>query len=268
MNRRLITITVLGGLMFLPTARATVVTWNFGGSAAQVANGTAFNTTLGTITAYADQDKISTGAIGSPYLYNGVTPTESGLFRVNDSPNNHGVGMAPYNPIEGTSNAFASQDGLTDTVKDASGYNNFIMLELGSNIAQGTALSFLLQSGVSGDTFDIYTQNGTLAPTKLFGTGGMTLANTKGPISVDETGSILSNDSSQPTTPQFSIRKAVSGVEWVAVSADCHYLLLDSITGTSPSPVPEPRFYGLLLAGLLGIAGIYARKRRPAQEIA
>jgi hypothetical protein len=260
MNRRLITITVLGGLTFLSTAHATVVTWNFGGSAAQVANGTAYTTPLGTITAYADQDKISTGVIASPQIYSGMA-TESGLFRVNDSPNNHGVGIAPYNPIEGTSNAFASQDGLTDTVKDASGYNNFILLNLGSNIAQGTTLSFLLQAGVSGDTFDIYTQNGTTTPTKLGGTGGMTKVNSSA-ISVDEPGSILSNGSSQPTKPQYTITKSVAGVEWVAVSADCHYLLLDTITGTSPSPVPEPRFYGLLMAGLLGIAGIYARRRR------
>jgi hypothetical protein len=86
------------------------------------------------------------------------------------------------------------------------------------------------------------------------------------PIKVDETGSILSNGSSQPTVPQFSITKA-AGVEWVAISADCHYLLLDSITGTmTTSTVPEPRFYGLLIAGMLGFAGVYARKRQAAEQ--
>ena len=43
------------------------------------------------------------------------------------------------------------------------------------------------------------------------------------------------------------------------------YLLLDTITGTT-STVPEPRFYGLLMAGMLGLAGVYARKRQGAEQ--
>jgi hypothetical protein len=262
---RLPIIAAAAGFILCATAQATVVTqtWLFGGNPAQVANGTAYSPTsgTGTITVYADQSN-SSGLIGTPYKYNNTTYTESGLFQVNDSVNNHGVGIAPYNPTEGTSGAFSAQDGLTDTVHDApAGTNNFIMLNLGSNIAAGTTISFLLQAGVSGDTFDVYTQSGATTPTKLGGTGGMVKMDST-PIKVDETGSILSNGSSQPTKPQFSIVKT-AGVEWVAISADCHYLLLDSITGT-PSAVPEPRFYGLLMAGMLGLAAVYARKRQAA----
>jgi hypothetical protein len=266
-------IAALGGLALAPTAHATVVTqtWLFGGTPGQVANGAAFCPTgtancaatgAQTITVYADQSL--NGAIVTPYKYNNKTYTESGLFQVNDSVNNHGVGIAPYNPTEGTSGAFSAQDGLTDTVKNApTGTGNFLLLNLSSNIAAGTTISFLLQAGVSGDTFDVWTQSGTTTPTKLGGTGGMVKQDST-PIKVDETGSILSNGSSQPTKPQFSIMKG-AGVEWVAISADCHYLLLDSITGTT-SAVPEPRFYGLLMAGMLGLAGVYARKRQAVAQ--
>jgi hypothetical protein len=181
--------------------------------------------------------------------------------------NNHGVGIAPYNPTEGTSGAFSAQDGLTDTVHDApAGSNNFILLNLSSNIAAGTTISFLLQAGVSLDTFDVYTLSGGTTPKNLGlgGAGGMVKVDSA--VKVDETGSILSNGSSQPTTPQVSITKT-AGVEWVAISADYHYLLLDSITGTrTTSTVPEPRFYGLLMAGMLGLAGVYARKRQAAAQ--
>jgi hypothetical protein len=266
MNWRLY-IAALGGLALASTAHATVVTqtWLFGGTPGLVNNGTAYSPTsgTGTITVYADQSN-SSGLIGTPYKYNNTTYTESGLFQVNDSVNNHGVGIAPYNPTEGTSGAFSAQDGLTDTVHDApTGTNNFIMLNLGSNIAAGTTISFLLQAGVTGDTFDVYTQSGATTPTKLGGTGGMVKMDST-PIKVDETGGILSNGSSQPTKAQYSIVKT-AGVEWVAISADCHYLLLNSITGT-PSAVPEPRFYGLLMAGMLGLAAVYARKRQAAAQ--
>ena len=177
MNWRL-HIAALGGLALASTAHATVVTqtWLFGGAPGTVSNGTAFCPTgtancsapgAQTITVYADQAN-SSGIIESPYKYNNTTYTESGLFQVNDSVNNHGVGIAPYNPTEGTSGAFSAQDGLTDTVHDApTGTNNFILLNLSSNIAAGTTISFLLQAGVSGDTFDVYTQSGTTTPTKL-----------------------------------------------------------------------------------------------------
>jgi hypothetical protein len=55
-----------------------------------------------------------------------------------------------------------------------------------------------------------------------------------------------------------------TGAEWVVIQADCHYLLPDTIAGNTPS-VPEPRFYGLKLTGLLGFAGMRFQKRRTAQ---
>ena len=72
------------------------------------------------------------------------------------------------------------------------------------------------------------------------------------------------------TTPQFSIKTTTSAldpIEFIAIKADCTYLLLNSITAHTPS-VPEPRFYGFLLAGLFGVVGaIYQRRRSASQPV-
>src|SRR5207253_6489217 len=68
------------------------------------------------------------------------------------------------------------------------------------------------------------------------------------------------------TTPQFSITKDTAGVEYIAIQADCHYLLLDTITSNNALiPTPEPGSFGFALAALLGI-GMVVRKRRAAQQ--
>src|ERR1700680_3330927 len=93
----------------------------------------------------------------------------------------------------------------------------------------------------------------------------MTKMNGSTPIHIDEGGTSMPNGTS-PTQPfQFSITKNLSGVQWVAIAADCHYLLLDEVKTTYGS-VPEPRFYGLLMAGMLGLAGVYARKRQAVAQ--
>lgn len=268
MNWKVLTITVLGvvgssvaeatvvtsDFCFGPSNNCTTVTGSSAPSPTQVSSGTSFTgSNGGTITVYADQAN-SSGVFVTP-----VTNTESGLFEVNDKYNSRGVGIAPYNPSEGTSSGtYSTQDGLTDSVSGASSNDNFILLDLGSNIAQGSTISFLLQAGVSGDTFDVYTGTST-QPTSF---GGMTKANSS-PVQVTEGGTSQPNGTSSGQLPQFSITKTTAGNEWVAISADCHYLLLDQVI-TSYSGVPEPRFYGLLMAGMLGLAGIYARKRQAA----
>jgi hypothetical protein len=273
MNWKVTASVTLAGFILCASAHATVVTSYFcfgpggcnangtpvtNGTPTQVSNGVSFNGTAGgTISVFADQAN-SSGTFVTPAKYYS-TPTESGLFEVSDKYYNRGVGIAPYNPVEGTSSGtYSNQDGLTDTVYKASNNNNFLLLELGNDITAGTTVSFLLQAGVSGDTFDIYTGSSTM-PTSF---SGMTKANSS-PINIDEGGTSQPNGTSPNQPFQYSITKTGSGVEWVAISADCHYLLLDQIQTTySYSSVPEPRFYGLLMAGLLGIAAVYARKRR------
>ena len=177
MHWRSLKIAALAGFIVCATAHATVVTqtWNFAGTPALVNNGALFtpNTGSGNIYVYAEQANNS-GVFVTPYKYNN-TATESGLFQTNDSHFNNGNGIAPYNPVEGSSNYFSSQDGITDTVPHTPSplYDNLVLLKLDSNIAAGTTISFLLQAGVSGDQFDVWTEGGTSTPTQLGGTGGM-----------------------------------------------------------------------------------------------
>lgn len=272
---------VFAGLVVSSAANASVVTSYFcfdpggcnsngtpitNGTPVTVSNGTSFTGTAGvnygSVVVSSDQAN-SSGTFVTPVKYNG-TSTESGMFEVTDKDNDRGVGIAPYNPIEGTSSGtYSTQDGLTDTVYDASKNDNFLLLDL-TNIAQGSTVSLLLQAGVSGDTFDVYA-GGTSTPTSF---GGMTQLNTS-PVAVTEGGTSTPNGTSAGQGYQFTFTKTTAGTsnEWIAISADCHYLLLTEIAvTTSTSTVPEPRFYGLLLAGMLGLAGIYARKRQVADD--
>jgi hypothetical protein len=225
-------------------------TWCFGSNPEQVSDNTTYSTSLGGITVFSEQIKNS--ASGGTY-YSSADSTVNGLFSTNDSVFDEGIGIAPYNPAEGSGSSFSNQDGITDAAGGNSNYGNILVLELGSNIAQGTSLAFLLQAGIgaSGDAVTAYwsdTSNPDVSPSSM----------TQFATTTD--GQISTNG----TTPQFSITKNTSGTEFIAIEADCHYLLLDSITGT-PSATPEPRFYGLLLAGLLGLAGTVYQRRRAAQ---
>lgn len=249
------------------TCSGAADTWCFVPSSnGQVADGTHYSSTtgnLGTITVYSEQVTNSNNN-----FYSFSDSTINGLFAVQDPGNEEGAGIAPYDPAETQSN-FQNQDGISDTVYKStspyynSTYGNVLLLELGSNIANGTTLSFLLQAG-DGDgnvqtySANFYTEDTTSStlPTNGFNIGSMTLAGTAAAGTISTFGA----------TDQVTFTKNTSGTEWVAIEADCHYMLLSSITGTPPSSsVPEPRFYGLLLAGLLGIAGAVYQRRRNAQ---
>jgi len=241
------------------------------GTDAFVTQGATFSSsTFGTINVFSEQ---VTGANGGTIVSTittefGTATLGSGaqaLFQVSDNPNDEGVGIAPYNPAEGPSYAgpgptnptFATQDGLIDAVPENSNigtYANILEVELGANIKQGTSLAFLLQAGINAnqDKVTYYAKDATSSTPLNPSAMGAALGTTS-------LGAIVTDG----TTPQFSITKDTNGIEFVAIEADCHYILLDAITGTAGT-VPEPRFYGVLLAGLLGLAGI-AYKRRAAR---
>jgi hypothetical protein len=260
------TLSIIGlaaSLSLASVANATVTTWSFGGNPTQVANGSTYCPTYSTscspssptITVFGEQITNSTGNLLS-------TPdaTESGLFQVNNTVNHEGIGIAPYNPVEGTSGGMSSQDGLTDSVATNnhggtdSTISNILEIELGSNIAQGTSLSFLLQAGAGASSDQV----------SVWYADASTAQNVNSTSMHFDTTTALGAISTDGTTSQFTITKNTSGTEFIAIVADCHYLLLDTVTGTTPS-VPEPRFYGLLLAGFLGLAGMAYQKRRAAQ---
>lgn len=271
----------LAGLLSLATAASATTyyqcstgatatnTWCFvPGSDGTISDGTSYslssggvnhNTVSGTVSVYSEQVKNSNNS-----FYSFSDSTINGMFAVNDNSNVEGEGIAPYNPQEGGS-PFPSQDGITDTAGGNSSYSNIILIELGSNIAQGTTLNFLLQAGIGAgsDVVSDYYQDGgsvNVGMNQGISPSGMTL---NGTTTAGEISTLGTTDQSQ-----LKLTKNTSGVEWVAIEADCHYLLLSSITGTAPTGVPEPRFYGLLLASLLGLAGVVYQRRRAAQTIA
>jgi len=260
-------LSLCGGLLLASLANASV-TYTFATGDQQVAQGSTYcstystscGSTTQTVGVYAEQTSGASGTFVTPVLDSG-TSTESGLFTVTDSPHFYGNGIAPYDPQEGVGSSYSTQAGIADSVTGANGNDNILLLKL-SNVAAGSTLSLLLQAGVGGDTFTVYTATGAM-PTSL---SGMTKYDST-PISLDEPGSIQPDGSSQPSTPQVSgltiagLNASTTG--WIAIQADCEYMLLDTLTVT-PAATPEPRFYGLLLAGLLGLAGIGYRKRNAA----
>ena len=269
-------VSALAALSFATVASATTCPsneWCFGatGSAGYVTQGAMYSASAGSVYVYSEQihnyggsNGGSTDGVivtGSSVLGGTSHPTigsgTQALFAVNDSPNDEGIGIAPYDPAEGSSGSFENQLGIQDGVSGNSAYSNVLEIELGSNIAAGTSLQFLLQAGIgaSTDQVDVWTADAS-APQNV----------NKTTMTYDLT-TPLGAISTNGTTSQFTITKNTSGIEFIAIVADCHYLLLDSITDASPSGVPEPRFYGLLLAGLLGFMGI-AHKRHAGKAIA
>jgi hypothetical protein len=267
---------IVAGLALASLAQASVTNYTFATSDKLVSQGATYCPTystpaacnnLPTVGVYAEQTSGANGTFVTPVETGSwwdQQSTENGLFTVTDSPNNFGTGIAPYNPSEGTSGGtFSSQDGITDDASGAGHNDNILLLQL-SDIPANSTLSLLLQAGVEGDSFTVYTSTGAM-PTSLSGmTGGMT---NDGTFDVDEKGGDQKNGSSQPSTPQVTgltitgLNASTTG--WIAIQADCHYLLLDTLTINSPTAAtPEPRFYGILLTGLLALAGAFYQRRR------
>jgi hypothetical protein len=257
MNRSLSALALLAGLSLCSLANASTV-WNFSGTSLE-ANG--YAPTPGTIGAYAFQLDGNGNIVSTP-VKDGGSSTLSGLFQVDNTIQDEGAGIAPYNPSEGGTpgahgNGFPSQDGITDDVPNVNSnyhngpYGNFLELQLSASIPAGTTLTFLMQLGTADGptaTVDVYTKNGTV--------GSGVAPDTMNLLS----GSPFTIAGHNNTVGQFSFTTD-GQAEVVAIVADCHYLLLDTITGTTSS-VPEPRFYGVLLAGLLGLVGMFVQKRK------
>ena len=198
-------------------------------------------------------------------LVNGVVQSGpnyvNGLFEVGKGQNgNLASGIGPYVPIQGGS-PFTGQQGIQDTTYSGTTYDAMLYIEVNqSSVPSGTTLSFLMQEGDVADTFSVYTSVGSSAtPPNL---SSMTELGGSG----HEIGVGPMNGGA--TTPQFSIKTTTTSanpIEFIAIKADCTYLLLNSITASTPS-VPEPRFYGLLLASLFGVAGLIYQRRRSASQ--
>jgi hypothetical protein len=261
---------LVSGISLASLANASVTTYSFATGNGTVAQGSTYcptySTTCGsvpTVGVYAEQGSGASDNFVTPATTwewpNGWTSTESGLFTVTDSPNNNGTGIAPYNPSDGSAGNFEFQQGITDSADGAGSNDNILLLKL-SDFTAGSTLSLLLQAGVTGDSFTVYTSTGAM-PTSL---SGMTKYDSS-PIQVDESGhgNNLAQNAQVTGLTISGLNTSTTG--WIAIQADCRYLLLDSLSVSSPTATPEPRFYGFLLAGLLGLAGTIYQRRRAAQ---
>jgi hypothetical protein len=184
-----------------------------------------------------------------------------GLFEVGQGQGgNIASGIAPYYTNEGGPD-YTTQLGI----QESGNADGVLYLEVSSadGITSGSTLSFLMQEGLTQDTFSVYTETlaAGSAPPNI---SSMTLVPGDSDVAVGGAGAT----SGRATSPQFSIVTSTPGtsVEFIAIQADCEYLLLNKITTTGPSSVPEPRFYGLLLTGLLGLTGMAYQKRRAARS--
>lgn len=200
---------------------------------------------------YNETVQSNTSTDGNPV--NGLFETQKG------SGGNLASGIGPFDNNQSGSYYYTGQKGIQDSVSNGNTTDIMLYIEIANNgtgaIADGSTLNFLMQEGDVSDYFNVYTSTG----------------NSGTPPNLTAMNEVKSNVSvgtmnGGATTPQFSITtntNSTNHIEWIAIEADCTYLLLNQITETA-SAVPEPRLYSLLLAGLLGLVGIYARKRKAA----
>jgi len=213
---------------------------------------------------------------GGPGLFgtNGSNGT-MGLFEVsNNYDSNTASGIAPYVPGDNSQSLphLDLQDGITE--------NNVLLINL-SNVAPGSTISFVMSTGIVADPgtgINVWegTYSGAGTPTGLGTSGQGGGANGLG-TEIIKGMSINSNPCGgwgQPScgvvSGSISLFNTTTNVlgsnEWIAIQADCHYLLLTSLTIT-PSGVPEPSFYGFLALGMVGLV-LGARKMRARAAVA
>ncbi len=278
MKRKLFTIVGVMATSLWSIANATTVTYNFSGTqqnsggtgvAQNGGGGMYFSTssqTFGsgtTIAVYGE--KTSQAGDGGPGSFTGTT----GLFEVtNGSGGNSATGIGPYDNLGGSSPNlnFTGQAGIaSSTAVDPLGAptDQVLLLNL-SNFAAGSTVSFTMATGVNAVAntgIDVWTGAPTGTPLGIgTGWGGQTASNSLTTESISE-GSVNGAGGGAGTHTFNLFTNNMPGGEWIAIQADCHYLLLQSITITSPSGVPEPSFYGFFAVAMVGLA-FGARKLR------
>jgi hypothetical protein len=155
-------------------------------------------------------------------------------YGFNGTPTAKGTATALFGKnLGGTENGLGTNLG-TDNEIDLS---HFVELDLHNLI--GLSLNLGINSLQGPDMYDVFSSNALNGTFNLIPPANRT-ATSFGPLAI------------------------TSANDFLAVSATAADVLISgaSTTSGSGSPTPEPRFYGIVLAGLLGLAGIVYRKRR------
>jgi len=228
---------------------------------------------FGSITVFGETDtQTGDGGAGTFITPNGTT----GLFEVTNTGtcpptcpttgNNTATGIAPYITVTGGGTVgnlnFTVQPGIASShaadSQSAAPTDQVLLLNLG-NIGANSTISFIMETGVSapGNTgINVYSGVSSTMPTGMGasqGTDPLAAISTLTGVSVNGSGGGEASTS-------FNFKTATAGDQWIAIQADCHYLVLNSITFT-PSGVPEPSFYGFIALAMVGLV-FGARKMR------
>jgi hypothetical protein len=228
MKRRYLTVALFAGLSLGSVANAAMV-WNF-------TSGVAANTDLTT----SPISFTSTG--GSP----DKTILAYGAH-ADGSLTDLYAKVTGGNPVETGLGTFRGSEFEIDN-------NHFIELDV-SSLTNLTTLSFLITSVQSGETFNWGKVDGAGSP----GGGNAPFALS----SFTPLGSITGSGSGGTNT--FSFTRDSAAREFIAISITTSdwssdvLLSTATVTSTGGQGTPEPRFYGLLLVGMLAIPAIRRR---------
>jgi hypothetical protein len=182
---------------------------------------------------------------GGPGAFTGVLP----VFSVTSgSGGNIASGLAPYVSSQG---GYTSQLGVTEY--------DVLVLDL-SQVTAGSTLQFTMTEGDKNESFNVWT--GTANTTTNYATGLGT--STSFSTGANPLKNEVITGQQVNTNPTFTLTAASN--EWIAIQADCQYLLLDTIKVTPPGAVPEPSFYAVFAAGLIGLAVVVRRRRLQASQ--
>jgi hypothetical protein len=150
------------------------------------------------------------------------------------TPTAKGAGTALF-----AKNAGSSEMGLGTNLGSSNEIDSSHFVELDLHNLIGLSVNLGIDSLQGPDMYDVFSSNGLNGTFALIPPANRT-ATSFGPLSI------------------------TSANDFLAVSATAADVLISGASTTSGggSPTPEPRFYGLLLAGLLGVAGTIYRKRQ------
>jgi hypothetical protein len=171
---------------------------------------------------------------------------------------NTATGIAPYVSNQASGSAghqnLTGENGITE--------QSVLLVNLNS-FAAGSTLTFVMETGSNAAAYTgINLWEGTSATTPT-GFGPTTSLKE---VTADF-GYLINGKNGGEMTATVTVPGTLGTDSWIAIQADCHYLLLDQLNITTPSGVPEPSFYGFFALAMVGLV-FGARKMRARAAVA